>query len=111
MEGDTLYLYRSWAGNCIYRLRIDDDGENELSVNTDHEVYRYEGDEQKELDSVNSILNIWLCGELCTFHLGITFVRVTFNCIPSSLVRISSIDVSCTLFLNTFLIDSIRSFV
>ena len=63
MEGDTLYLYRSWTGNCIYRLRIDDDGENELSVNTDHEVYRYEGDEQKELDRVNSILNIWLCGE------------------------------------------------
>lgn len=58
MEGDTLYAYRSWTGNCIFRIRFSEDGHHQVTVNRDPEQYRVT-DIERDRESLNELLNWW----------------------------------------------------
>ncbi|MBQ6575965.1 MAG: hypothetical protein IJL90_07670 [Lachnospiraceae bacterium] len=45
MEGDTLYIHRSWTGFCIYIAELSDGYTHKVTVNRDPEQYVSEGAE------------------------------------------------------------------
>ena len=60
MTNDTMNIYRSWTGDCIYKLRLNLDGHHELTVNTDEDMHRYDGDEEGQRETVNALLDKWV---------------------------------------------------
>lgn len=60
MTSDTMNIYRSWTGDCIYKLRLGADGHHELTVNTDEDMHRYDWDEERQRETVNALLNKWV---------------------------------------------------
>lgn len=57
---DVLYIYRSWTGDCIYKLRLDPGGKHELQVCNEHRAHMYSGEEERERYLVGSLLDLWL---------------------------------------------------
>ncbi len=58
MEDDTLYMHRSWTGNCIYIVKISKDGRNAVIVNQDPEEYT--GNEKEAKRLLKGLIKAWL---------------------------------------------------
>ena len=59
MEGDTLFVHRSWTGFCIYRIDFKPDHNHIVTVNRDPEQYKCTSaaEDAKRLDG---LLNWWV---------------------------------------------------
>ena len=58
MEGNTLFVHRSWTGACIYRIDFSSDNRHKVTVNRDPEQYTCTSiDEDKK--SLNHLLDGW----------------------------------------------------
>ena len=58
VDGDTLYIHRSWTGHCIFLLQLGPDGKHLVTVNRDPEQYRSISPEE-DLASLNRLLDRW----------------------------------------------------
>ncbi|MCR5429368.1 MAG: macro domain-containing protein [Lachnospiraceae bacterium] len=56
MEGDTLYIHRSWTGFCIYIAELSDGYTHKVTVNRDSEQYASEGAEA-DCERLNKLLD------------------------------------------------------
>lgn len=56
MEGDTLYIHRSWTGFCIYIAELSDGYTHKVTVNRDPEQYVSEGAEA-DCERLNKLLD------------------------------------------------------
>ncbi len=55
----VLYFYRSWTGNCIYKVKIDEGRLVEVQINADKEIYNIT-DEKTELNFFYELLELFL---------------------------------------------------
>ena len=58
MEGDTLWVHRSWTGNCIYKIDFKEDNHHIVTVNRDPEQYTCKSIEEDYV-TLNKLLNWW----------------------------------------------------
>ena len=56
MEGDTLYIHRSWTGFCIYIAELSDGYTHKVTVNRDPEQYVSEG-AKADCERLNKLLD------------------------------------------------------
>lgn len=59
MEGNTLYAHRSWTGDCIYIMEINEEtGIHRVTVNRDENQYLCTSI-QEDIESLNELLDWW----------------------------------------------------
>ena len=58
MEGETLFIHRSWTGNCIFILEVDECYMHRLTVNRDPSQYT-NIDLAKDVELLNGLLDVW----------------------------------------------------
>ncbi len=58
MDGNILWLYRSWSGCCIYRVEFKDGNGHIVTVNRDPEQYSCT-DIKEDVENLNGLLD-WL---------------------------------------------------
>ncbi len=56
MEGNKLYLHRSWTGFCIYIIELQKDGNHKVTVNRDPEQYK-NTDIEQDRENLNTLLD------------------------------------------------------
>ena len=59
MEGDTLYVHRSWTGYCIFVLELSGGSTHKVTVNRDPEQYTSEG-VNADIERLNKLLDYML---------------------------------------------------
>ena len=54
MEGNKLFIHRSWTGFCIYTVELSPDGCHEVTVNRDPQQYSCQeiGEDEKNLSAL-----------------------------------------------------------
>ena len=57
---DVLHIYRSWTGDCMYKLKLDPGGKHELQVCNELRAHMHTGEEERERYLVGSLLDSWL---------------------------------------------------
>lgn len=58
MEGSTIFVHRSWTGNCIYMIDFQEDDNHIVTVNRDPEQYTCTSIEE-DIESLNTLLDWW----------------------------------------------------
>ncbi|MBP5653667.1 MAG: hypothetical protein J6X17_09685, partial [Lachnospiraceae bacterium] len=56
MEGDTLYIHRSWTGFCIFIVELSDSYTHKVRVNRDPEQYAGRGADE-DCERLNKLLD------------------------------------------------------
>ena len=67
MEGDTLYIHRSWTGFCIYIVEFRPNDRHLVTVNRNPEQYKCTRIDEDRA-SLNKMLNWWSMAELDHYH-------------------------------------------